>query len=196
MYASIRSSGWIVAADELCAVKPGWQAGRRQPSAIWCRVLSSTDLFRPPYGRQPQGTVPFSQRNQQEETDRETESSTRPDPAALALAIALAMPLDARRRSRTSSSSGATTSAGTTSAPTTSASWATRRPTSTVSPSEGALFTDWYGQQSCTAGSAAFITGQSPIRTGLLKVGLTGCQGGHVRSRTRPSPPCSRITAT
>ena len=38
--------------------------------------------------------------------------------------------------------------------------------------SEGALFTDWYGQQSCTAGRAAFITGQSPFRTGLLKVGL------------------------
>ena len=30
---------------------------------------------------------------------------------------------------------------------------------------EGAVFTDWYGQQSCTAGRAAFITGQSPIRT-------------------------------
>jgi len=27
------------------------------------------------------------------------------------------------------------------------------------------MFTDWYGQQSCTAGRAAFITGQSPIRT-------------------------------
>ena len=39
---------------------------------------------------------------------------------------------------------------------------------------EGALFTDWYGQQSCTAGRAAFITGQSPIRTGLTKVGLPG----------------------
>jgi arylsulfatase len=35
---------------------------------------------------------------------------------------------------------------------------------------EGALFTDWYGQQSCTAGRAAFITGQSPMRTGLTKV--------------------------
>ena len=33
---------------------------------------------------------------------------------------------------------------------------------------EGALFTDWYGQQSCTAGRAAFITGQSPIRTALV----------------------------
>src|SRR5262245_10384757 len=32
---------------------------------------------------------------------------------------------------------------------------------------EGAMFTDWYGQQSCTAGRAAFLTGQSPIRTGL-----------------------------
>ncbi|MGC1407549.1 MAG: arylsulfatase [Acetobacteraceae bacterium] len=43
---------------------------------------------------------------------------------------------------------------------------------------EGAAFTDWYGQQSCTAGRAAFITGQSPIRTGLTKVGLPGAQLG------------------
>jgi arylsulfatase A-like enzyme len=43
---------------------------------------------------------------------------------------------------------------------------------------EGAVFTDWYGQQSCTAGRAAFITGQSPIRTGLTKVGLPGAQLG------------------
>jgi arylsulfatase A-like enzyme len=43
---------------------------------------------------------------------------------------------------------------------------------------EGALFTDWYGQQSCTAGRAAFITGQSPIRTGLTKVGLPGALEG------------------
>lgn len=43
---------------------------------------------------------------------------------------------------------------------------------------EGALFTDWYGQQSCTAGRAAFITGQSPIRTGLTKVGLPGSDLG------------------
>ena len=41
---------------------------------------------------------------------------------------------------------------------------------------EGALFTDWYGEQSCTAGRAAFITGQSPIRTGLTKVGLPGAE--------------------
>jgi len=43
---------------------------------------------------------------------------------------------------------------------------------------EGALFTDWYGQQSCTAGRAAFITGQAPIRTGLTKVGLPGAPEG------------------
>ncbi len=43
---------------------------------------------------------------------------------------------------------------------------------------DGALFTDWYGQQSCTAGRAAFITGQSPIRTGLTKVGLPGAPEG------------------
>jgi arylsulfatase len=43
---------------------------------------------------------------------------------------------------------------------------------------EGARFTDWYGQQSCTAGRAAFITGQSPIRTGLTKVGLPGAPEG------------------
>jgi arylsulfatase len=43
---------------------------------------------------------------------------------------------------------------------------------------EGALFTDWYGQQSCTAGRAAFVTGQSPIRTGLTKVGLPGADLG------------------
>src|SRR6478736_3485418 len=43
---------------------------------------------------------------------------------------------------------------------------------------EGAPFTDWYGEQSCTAGRAAFITGQSPIRTGLTKVGLPGADIG------------------
>ena len=43
---------------------------------------------------------------------------------------------------------------------------------------QGGLFTDWYGQQSCTAGRAAFITGQSPMRTGLTKVGLPGAPEG------------------
>jgi arylsulfatase len=43
---------------------------------------------------------------------------------------------------------------------------------------EGAMFTDYYAQQSCTAGRSAFITGQSPFRTGLLKVGLPGADLG------------------
>jgi len=43
---------------------------------------------------------------------------------------------------------------------------------------EGANFTDFYGQQSCTAGRASFITGQSPIRTGLTKVGMPGATLG------------------
>src|ERR1700734_4308510 len=43
---------------------------------------------------------------------------------------------------------------------------------------EGGIFTDYYAQQSCTAGRAAFITGQSPIRTGLLKVGLPSAKEG------------------
>src|SRR3954470_6143857 len=43
---------------------------------------------------------------------------------------------------------------------------------------EGAVFTDLYAQQSCTAGRAAFITGQSTFRTGLLKVGLPGAKEG------------------
>jgi arylsulfatase A-like enzyme len=43
---------------------------------------------------------------------------------------------------------------------------------------EGGLFTDWYGQQSCTAGRSAFITGQVGFRTGMLKVGLPGAPEG------------------
>ena len=43
---------------------------------------------------------------------------------------------------------------------------------------EGVAFTDYYGQQSCTAGRAAFITGQNPVRTGLTKVGLPGAPIG------------------
>jgi arylsulfatase A-like enzyme len=42
----------------------------------------------------------------------------------------------------------------------------------------GINFTDYYGQQSCTAGRAAFITGQNPIRTGLTKVGMPGAKLG------------------
>ncbi len=43
---------------------------------------------------------------------------------------------------------------------------------------EGIGFTDFYGQQSCTAGRSAFITGQNPLRTGLTKVGFPGAEGG------------------
>jgi arylsulfatase A-like enzyme len=43
---------------------------------------------------------------------------------------------------------------------------------------EGALFTDYYAQQSCTAGRAAFILGQTPFRTGLLTVGLPAAKEG------------------
>lgn len=43
---------------------------------------------------------------------------------------------------------------------------------------EGALFTDYYGQQSCTAGRAALITGQTPLRTGLTKIGIPGAKRG------------------
>jgi arylsulfatase A-like enzyme len=40
------------------------------------------------------------------------------------------------------------------------------------------MFTDYYAEQSCTAGRAAFITGQMPIRTGLTKVGTPGADVG------------------
>ncbi|WP_420890895.1 arylsulfatase [Marinobacter suaedae] len=43
---------------------------------------------------------------------------------------------------------------------------------------EGMMFTDYYGEQSCTAGRSAFITGQHPIRTGLTKVGVPGAPIG------------------
>ncbi|MBP68601.1 MAG: arylsulfatase [Haliea sp.] len=43
---------------------------------------------------------------------------------------------------------------------------------------EGMLFTDYYGEQSCTAGRASFIMGQSVFRTGLSKVGLPGAELG------------------
>ncbi|RKF19701.1 arylsulfatase [Alginatibacterium sediminis] len=43
---------------------------------------------------------------------------------------------------------------------------------------EGMMFTDYYGEQSCTAGRSTFITGQSVLRTGLSKVGLPGAEIG------------------
>ncbi len=43
---------------------------------------------------------------------------------------------------------------------------------------DGVMFTDYYGEQSCTAGRSAFITGQHPVRTGLTKVGTPGAETG------------------
>src|SRR5262245_9760703 len=44
--------------------------------------------------------------------------------------------------------------------------------------SEGMMFTDYYAEQSCTAGRASFLTGQSGLRTGMTKVGLPGATLG------------------
>ena len=43
---------------------------------------------------------------------------------------------------------------------------------------EGMMFTDYYAEQSCTAGRASFLTGQSGLRTGMTKVGLPGATVG------------------
>ena len=60
---------------------------------------------------------------------------------------------------------------------------------------EGMRFTDYYGEQSCTAGRAAFITGQCVFRTGLSKVGLPGADMG-CAPRIRRSRSCSSRWAT
>ncbi len=43
---------------------------------------------------------------------------------------------------------------------------------------EGMMFTDYYAEQSCTAGRSSFITGQCTLRTGLSKVGMPGATAG------------------
>jgi arylsulfatase len=43
---------------------------------------------------------------------------------------------------------------------------------------EGMMFTDYYAEQSCTAGRSTFITGQCTLRTGLSKVGIPGATAG------------------
>jgi arylsulfatase len=48
--------------------------------------------------------------------------------------------------------------------------------------SEGVGFTDYYGQQSCTAGRAAFINGSVPVRTGMTKVGMPAAKEGWQKS--------------
>ena len=60
---------------------------------------------------------------------------------------------------------------------------------------EGALFTDSYAQQSCTAGRASFIMGEHPVRTGLLTIGMPGSPRAS-RTGPRPSPTCSSRRAT
>jgi hypothetical protein len=63
---------------------------------------------------------------------------------------------------------------------------------------EGALFTDAYAQQSCTAGRASFILGQHPFRTGLLTIGMPGspqgipAQGAKLRHRPVRQKPSRR----
>jgi arylsulfatase A-like enzyme len=47
---------------------------------------------------------------------------------------------------------------------------------------EGVLFTDHYGQPSCTAGRAAFIMGQMPVRTGMTTIGIPGSPRGIQKS--------------
>jgi arylsulfatase A-like enzyme len=55
---------------------------------------------------------------------------------------------------------------------------------------DGALFTDYYGEQSCTAGRSTFITGQSPFRVGLTKVGMPGAKRRASATRIRPLRSC------
>ena len=51
---------------------------------------------------------------------------------------------------------------------------------------EGMMFTDYYAENSCTAGRSSFITGQTPLRTGLSKVGAPGASVGlRIRSKFR-----------
>ena len=60
---------------------------------------------------------------------------------------------------------------------------------------EGAQFTSWYGQASCTAGRASFITGRIPIRSALSVVVAPGDEN-FLRKERRRSPSSSRRTAT
>ena len=61
---------------------------------------------------------------------------------------------------------------------------------------EGVIFTDYYGEQSCTAGRASFITGQSGLRTGLTKVGYAWRRSRLAKRKIRRSRSFSRRRAT
>jgi arylsulfatase A-like enzyme len=54
---------------------------------------------------------------------------------------------------------------------------------------DGIIFTDYYAEQSCTAGRSTFITGQTALRTGLSKVGMPGAPQG-MKEKTPPSLRC------
>jgi arylsulfatase len=71
----------------------------------------------------------------------------------------------------------------------------TRTPNIDRIAAEGVMLTDNYAQASCTAGRAAFITGQLPMRTGLTTVGMPGAPRGS-SPRTRPWPSCSSPRGT
>lgn len=60
---------------------------------------------------------------------------------------------------------------------------------------EGVGFTDYYGQQSCTAGRAAFISGSVPVRSGMTKVGLPGAKEGWQKRVTAMST-CRQSTVS
>ena len=70
------------------------------------------------------------------------------------------------------------TSASPISAPTRSGVMGYKTPNIDRVAREGMMFTDYYAEQSCTAGRASFLTGQSGLRTGLTKVGLPGAKVG------------------
>ena len=85
-----------------------------------------------------------------------------------------------KRPSPTSSSSGATTSASNLSCYT-HGLMGYQTPNIDRIAKEGMMFTDTYGEQSCTAGRSSFITGQSVYRTGLSKVGIPAAPSRHER---------------
>ncbi len=69
---------------------------------------------------------------------------------------------------------------------------------------EGMLFTDYYAENSCTAGRSSFITGQTPLRTGLSKVGIPGAPVGLQKRditiaqalKSQATPPASSARTT
>ena len=96
--------------------------------------------------------------------------------ALCALSGATSFAADARNRIFLSSL--AMMSGRPTSAPTRTAWSGYKTPNIDRIAREGMMFTDYYAENSCTAGRSTFITGQAPLRTGLSKVGLPGVAVG------------------